>query len=371
VRKALLPRTLTAAALVAAVFLSLGAGDAKQQPLSRIAFGSCSDQKKQQPVWDAVLRFKPDIFVFLGDNIYADTDDMGKLKAEYSRFARVEGFEALRKSTRILATWDDHDYGLPDGGAEFAQKAESKEIFLDFFGEPKDSPRRKRPGVYDAQIIGPPGKRIQFILLDARYNRSPLKKAAFFDRAKGPYRPNTDPDSTLLGEEQWRFLEAELQKPAEIRFLCSSIQFVADDHGFEKWGNFPHERQRLIELITKLKVSGLIILSGDRHLGELSSMDAGIGYLLYDLTSSGLNQAIYNLRPLEHNDRRIGTVSRVNNFGAILVDWGRPNPRITLQIQDEEGDVRLAQKLDLSELQFWKPTPTPSVTPIEARGDSQ
>src|SRR3989337_529307 len=40
--------------------------------LTRIAFGSCAKQTKDQPIWDAVLAAKPDLFVFLGDNIYGD-----------------------------------------------------------------------------------------------------------------------------------------------------------------------------------------------------------------------------------------------------------------------------------------------------------
>ncbi|MCC6128674.1 MAG: alkaline phosphatase family protein [Acidobacteria bacterium] len=359
---------VSAAALAAAVVSLAGAAPSSQALVSRIAFGSCADQNKQQPVWVSILKLNPEVFVFLGDNIYGDTSDMGKLRAEYAKLGRMDGFEKLRKSARILATWDDHDMGEDDAGAEYSKKAESKEIFLDFFGEPKDSPRRNRSGVYDAAILGPPGKRVQIILLDTRYNRSPLKKAGLLDRARGPYQPNTDPQATILGEEQWDFLRRELVKPAEVRLLCSSIQVVANDHAYEKWGNFPAERQRLFDLLAELRVSGLVILSGDRHLGELSATDAGLGYVLYDLTSSGLNRAIYNLRPLEHNDSRVGTVARVNNFGVVAIDWERKNPRLTLQIRDEEGDVRLAQKLDLSELQFWRPVPTPDQPPKEKPG---
>ncbi len=347
--KRTLSRSVIAVAGILAAAVLLDAAPASQ-PVSRIAFGSCSEQNKRQPVWDAVNRLRPELFLFLGDNIYADTEDMDKMRQDYAKFSRIPGYINLRKTARILAIWDDHDYGVNDGGEEYPKKEESKQIFLDFFGVPKDSPRRARPGVFDAEVIGPPGKRVQFILLDTRYNRSPLKKNPIFMRAEGPYGPNTDPQATILGAEQWEFLREQLDVPAEVRFLCSSIQVIAEDHGFEKWGNFPAERKRLFDLLVEKKVTGLVILSGDRHLAELSSMDIGLGYPLYDLTSSGLNKASYNIIPMEHNDHRVGTVSRVNNFGYIAIDWLRKDPRINLQIRDEEGDIRFQQKVDLSEL---------------------
>ena len=54
----------------------------------------------------------------------------------------------MQKATRVLATWDDHDYGENDAGSEYPLKETSKQIFLDFFGVAKDSPRRERDGVY-------------------------------------------------------------------------------------------------------------------------------------------------------------------------------------------------------------------------------
>ena len=105
-----------------------------ERPLSRIAFGSCLGQDLPQPIWKRVLAVKPDVFVFLGDNVYSDTDDEKRLRAAYAKLAAQPGFQQLRKSTRILATWDDHDYGTNDSGGDFPAKAMSQQVFLDFFG---------------------------------------------------------------------------------------------------------------------------------------------------------------------------------------------------------------------------------------------
>ena len=153
---------------------------------------------------------------------------------------------------------------------------------------------------------------------------------------------------TILGATQWRWLEDQFRVPAELRLLVSSIQVVPEDHGWEKWMNFPRERERLFKLIRETGAEGLIILSGDRHLAELSTMDAGLGYPLYDLTSSGLNQAFRSWRPLETNRHRVATMGWGDNFGILTFDWEQPDPEISLQIRDVDGDITIQQKLRLS-----------------------
>jgi alkaline phosphatase D len=80
-------------------------------------------------------------------------------------------------------------------------------------------------------------------------------------------------------------------------------------------------------------------------------MDGGVGYPLYDLTSSGLNQAFQVWRPYEPNRNSVATMNFGNNFGLVTIDWDRDDPRLSLQIRDEEGDVTIQEKLPLSTLQ--------------------
>ena len=339
------------AGLTACIWVAPAVGNDKLV-LSRIAFGSCARQDKPQPIWEVVIGTKPDIFLSLGDNIYGDTVDMAVMKKKYDQLASIPGWKKLKKTCPILATWDDHDYGVNDGGAEYSKKDESQQLFLDFFGIAKDSPRRQQKGIYHAQVFGSPGKRMQVILLDTRYFRSPLKKKAgkrFF--GEGPYEPGADTKATMLGEAQWEWLAQQLKVPAQVRILASSIQVVSQDHGWEKWMNFPHERERLYQLIKDAKAGGLVCVSGDRHLAELSMMDAGIGYPLYDLTSSGLTEASPKWRKFEVHRHRIATMNWGNNFGLITIDWSYADPLIRLQIRDEEGEVTIQEKLPLSLLQ--------------------
>lgn len=342
--------------VLAVAVLTLAAAPAAAQEtigpvLQRIGFGSCAHQDRPQPIWEAIVAQKPDLFLLLGDNIYGDTEDMTVLKDKYAKLAAVPGYQKLLKTCPVLATWDDHDYGVNDGGADFPRRAESQQVFLDFFGVPKESPRRKQAGVYHAALFGPPEQRVQVILLDTRYFRSPLKKRAKIVPGQGPFEATDDPSSTVLGDAQWKWLAQQLRAPAKVRLLVSSIQVVAEDHGWEKWMNFPHERARLFKLIRDTDAAGVILLSGDRHLAELSMMDGGVGYPLYDLTASGLNQAAKKWRPQETNRHRVATMNWGDHFGMITIDWSRADPRLCLQIRDIDGDVTIQQKLDLSTLQ--------------------
>lgn len=319
--------------------------------LSKIGFGSCSNERRPQPVWDAIHALEPDLFILAGDNVYADSGDPAVLAESYRRFGDVEGWSKLRTSCPVLATWDDHDYGSNDGGAEWEGKQAAKDAFMTFFETPEDSPLRSREGIYDARVFGPEGRRVQVILLDTRWFRGPLArmpdeeyKALRKDKGPwvGPYLPSESGDSTMLGEEQWAWLEGQLRVPADLRLIVSSIQAVTIDHGWEKWGNLPKERRRLLELIRSTGANGVVFLSGDRHTADISklppSTDGGPGYPLFDITSSGLTQGGFSR---ESNRYRVGTEHPFgkHNFGWITVDWDRKDPQIRMEIRDTDGNV--------------------------------
>ena len=335
-------------------FVTVGIASADDKPLSRIAFGSCAKQDKPQPIWNAIQVSDPQLFLFIGDNIYGDTRDMAALKAKWAKLGAQSGYQKLKASVPILATWDDHDYGENDAGSEYPKKVESQQIFLDFFEEPADSPRRKREGVYLSKMFGPENQRVQVLLLDTRYFRSPLIpqkwQAEPGSGQHGVYLPNTNADATMLGEAQWKWLEDQLNKPAKLRIIASSIQVVADQHGWEKWGLMPHQRERLFDLIRKTKANGVICISGDRHHAEISRLPAGVvGYPIYDVTSSSLNEPSQWRNEL--NEHRVGVVYHPENFGMIQIDWQADDPTIRLQVRSMKNDVVLQTKTSLNKLQ--------------------
>jgi alkaline phosphatase D len=309
----------------------------------RLVFGSCADQKRPQPVWSAVAAEQADLLLFGGDNVYASKApwSLATLEAAYAAQAEVPGFAPLLTRPH-MAIWDDHDYGANDGGAEFAGKAASKEAFLTFFKVPANDPRRQREGLYDAHIFGPPGQRVQVIVLDTRWFRSPWRATSFWN-AKGRerYEPDPDPSKTVLGPTQWAWLEAQLQQPAEVRIVYSSIQVLALGHGFERWGLLPPERERLLQLLARAKDRATVLLSGDRHIGALYEERDGLPRPLLELTSSGLSHAWANAS--EDDTKRLGALVRVNHYGAVDIDWAAQS--LTLRLNGEQGAPLLQHRL--------------------------
>jgi len=314
-------------------------------PLTRIAFGSCAHQEKPQPIWDAVVASAPELFVFLGDNIYGDSDDPTVLAAKYSQLAAKPGFQRLRETCAVIATWDDHDYGRNDAGAEYPMREASRELFMNFWKEPAESTRRTHPeGIFGARTLGEPGQRVQILLLDLRWNRTTLPmvqgESALAERDAadmGPYNPDNSPAASMLGETQWQWLEAELRKPAEVRIVASSIQALPMFTGWEAWANFPRERARLVELLHATSDSVNLIISGDVHWCEYSLLAEGAATQpLAELTCSGLTETWDKISP---NQLRIGTAHAVPNFGLIEIDWHGARPRLQLSARTLDGSA--------------------------------
>jgi alkaline phosphatase D len=199
--------------------------------------------------------------------------------------------------------------------------------------------------------------------------RSPLKKDPANPRVT---IPNTDADATVLGENQWAWFERRLREPAEIRVVISSIQLISAEHGSEKWENFPRERARFLALLGRTQASGVIVISGDRHMAELSALTPadGVSYPLYDLTTSGLNNPV----PPQKSERKSGTAGNAaptqpspkkpqpnrhrlhehpytrSNFGLMRINWDALNPALRLEVCSLEGEVVLSREIALAEL---------------------
>ena len=317
---------------------------------NRIAFGSCGHQSKPMPILRQAIEKNPDLFIYLGDNIYGDTKDMEVLAAKYELLNRRPEFQTLRSRVPILSIWDDHDYGWNDAGKEYEFKEESKAIFMDFWRVPKNSPRRAHAGIYGSHRFTKGDKTLQIILLDTRTFRDSLttnprnlpKNTPF----KNQYQP-AENDHTLLGDSQWKWLEETLREPADMRVICTSIQFGHEYNGWESWTNLPRQQQKMIDLVRKTKAKGVMFISGDVHWGEISKRDIEGLYPLYDVTASGLTEEWPNL---ETNKFRVGEAYRENHFGMIEVDWDQEDPEITLAIVGLDGKQKVSHQVRLSDL---------------------
>ncbi len=302
------------------------------QPLV-IAFASCSNQNMYNPMWQPIAQHKPEVFIWLGDNIYGDSNDLDTLKEAYAIMnRRPEYLKFKAGNIHIIGTWDDHDYGQNDAGKEWAIKDGSKKLMLDFLEIPENAEVRNREGVYQSFTFGETDYEVKVILLDTRYFRDRLT----LDTAKNKvYAQN--PTGDMLGEAQWKWLENELKvNPAEITIIGSSIQFLADEHGWERWGELPAAQNRFLNLIEKYQPKNLLILSGDRHIAEVSQSEVG-GQVFYDITSSGMTHVYY---PAPDSNRfRISPFITSRNWGLLTINWATPKKLITVEIRGEADSL--------------------------------
>ena len=326
------------------VFLGISSLNAQdiviENKLQTIAIGSCNRQEAPQTYWSTIAATRPDLWIWLGDNIYGDTDDMTVLKSKYEMQKSNSYYQKLLNSTPVIGIWDDHDYGKNDAGKEYPFKVASRDLMFDFLDVPKKSPAWKRTGGYQSYVYGTGKQKVKILLLDARYFRGDL------NRVDGVYQKNMS--GSVLGDAQWLWLERELtNSDAAIHILASGIQFIADEHRFEKWDNYPKERQRMIDLIAKTKPQNAFFLSGDRHISEIASIEIpGYGQF-YDFTSSGLTHSYASSTAT--NSHRMGKLVTTKSFGLIKIDWTNEKPRVSLEMRGTNGKL-----LDAPEMIFDK-----------------
>ena len=292
----------------------------------KIAFGSCLDQDYPQPIWQSIKNENINSFIFLGDNVYGDVPSgkLNKMKKAYAHQKKLIPDWLFKKDVNVI--WDDHDYGINNGGASYPLKKQAQLMYLDFWNISSDDERRKREGIYTNKFINIDGFIVNLILLDTRCFRSKLNKTIGINSA---YKKNLDLNSTILGNKQWAWLEETINKKADLVIISTSIQLLATSHRFEKWSNFPHEHIRMKKLLKQSKIPVLII-SGDRHQGAIYEEDN-----LFEITSSSLNKMLspskFIGRPKEVDDAMIGDMYSGENYGLITIDTEKKEYLIELK----------------------------------------
>ena len=287
----------------------------------KIGLGSCLDQDYPQPIWQSIKKEDLNYFIFLGDNVYGDTryGSLRKMKSAYDKQKKV--LPDFLNNISIFSIWDDHDFGINDGGADYRFKRRAQELYLDFWQITKDDDRSNREGIYFSKNEIFFDKKFKFIFLDTRFFRSKLKGK------KSNYIENIEPDATILGNAQWTWLENELKSDFDFLFVFSSIQIIAKDHRFEKWSNFPNERAKLFELLEQFN-DKTILFSGDRHRAGIYRKNG-----IIEVTSSSMNKPGSSFS--ETDSYLIGKTYPQENYGVLEI----LENTIHIKIKDIKGNT--------------------------------
>ena len=395
--------------------------------LERIAFGSCHSRGELikslnksntlhadgSTVWDIIAStVQPQAFLWSGDAIYPPKNIKGDtplsvMQNEYQQMMHntTLGYAQFRqtKEPAVLGTWDDHDYGGNDRGRELTEREERRDAYLNFLDVPMDSPRWERKGVYSSiEFVGrgQDNNIVKVIFLDTRWHR---ERHCVPSVGSNPYvrygalvacltrwitagfdlpsiLPNSwtscTKNSEMLGEEQWTWLERQLNdSKASMHIVISSIQVLTTNPVVESWGHFPNERERLLRLLNN--ITGLVILSGHLHHGEISTaiqtnqqvnaienrMAVNKGTIV-EVTSSGLTHScsepfygplcapILNSFPTNRfvggnvKDESLPSYYTKRKFGSIDIDWRSRSYNVN--VHDSAGDVVLSAGFDMN-----------------------
>lgn len=315
--------------------------------VTRILVGSCFDEEKpDSAIMRRISQEPADLFLMIGDNVYGDSDagsgvhnqpELDELRESFSQLAARPDFQAVRARHPMMVAWDDHDYGANDAGREFPFRRLAERIHERFWSLEEEEAGR-HSGTYYARVFGPDGRRLQVIMLDTRFFRSPLKPSdARGQPGRERYIPSDAEQQDMLGGDQWRWLEAQLRLPADVRLIVSSVQVLpTDGHGWEAWSRLPAEQARLFRLIGETGAGGVVFISGDRHAGFLYRDDGVLPYPAFELTASSMNVSFGGVTT-EMDRAQIGPGYRPENYGAIEIDWA--SRAVRLSLLSAAGDI--------------------------------
>ena len=314
------------------------------QEILTLGFGSCLHQDRSMAILKTIEKKELDLFMFIGDNVYGDQEDgeLDKLIRTYKQ--QYNNLENFLKNVSTEFIWDDHDFGINDGGSNYRYKDRAKELFLETWKIPSNDLRRLRDGLYFDKIIKKNGLKVHLIFLDNRSFKSEWKLTDEFNKeGKERYVKDFDPQKTLLGKKQWQWLKDKLNEDSDIKIILSSLQILSLGHGWESWDKLPLERERLFNLIDESDVSNLFILSGDRHRGGFYRFKTNDNNDIYEFTSSSLNLPIpFNTE--EKGPLRIGSTYRKANFGVVRIF----EDKVVMELTSNKGKVVNSLSLEIN-----------------------
>jgi len=315
--------------------------------------GRC--RQPEYSIFRAAAELKAQLFLLLGDSIYADNlcpsppnlpgselnaAEIGTLEAYRAkhRYNRADpAYQALLAKMPIYATWDDHEVLDNFAGTEETLTETGLQAFLEYYPiapHPEDPNRIYRSFRW--------GRHLELFLLDTRQYRS----------------PNTQPDGpekTMLGSEQLAWLKERLiQSDATWKVIASSVPLsviVSCPKACDSWSNggsstgFERELLEIVSFIEEEAIRNVVWLSGDVHFpqavvydpdgdGEWDFLEFSAGPLSATpgMPSTCLDET---LKP-----KRFYAGYGFYNFGILRVNG---DGSLELEVRDQENRLRFHQ----------------------------
>jgi alkaline phosphatase D len=280
---------------------------------------------------------KPDLTLWLGDNLYFREVDYGSpldMPLRYQRDRALPVLQALLQTGQHYAIWDDHDYGSDDSNKSFIYKGESLALFKDYWANPSYG-MPDTPGVFTKISFND----VDFFLLDDRYYRD--------DQTL-----QDGPDKAMFGKSQMDWLRnALLGSRATFKVMAAGGQMLNDENKWEGWQGYSEERQRFLVWLAEARINGVLFLSGDRHQTELLKLPRVNTYPLYELTCSPITSSSHNVSSAAKNPVLVeGTLVGERNYCTMSFSGPFKQRVMDVKSFNVDGKQLWEQRIELKEL---------------------
>lgn len=290
-----------------------------------IAFGGCAGYTPaNERMWDTIAGHSPHAFLILGDNVYIDLPEQPGPFHDYTYYQRQSRpeFRRLVSATPVYAIWDDHDAAVDDIWlGPYVDRPAWKRPMVDLFRHNWNNPSygsESHPGVWFGFSLGD----VDFFLLDGR-----------------TYRTNPfDDGPTMLGPEQKAWLLESLgSSEAAFKVIASPVAWAdgAKPGSRDTWSGFAEEREEIFRFIEENDVTGVVLLSSDRHRSEAWAIERDSGYAFHDLLSGQLTNI--HTHPVEPG--ALFSYNLKDSFGLLTFETAREDPRVTYEIYSIDDEL--------------------------------
>jgi len=325
----------------------------------RIAMGSCTyiNQKGtdregggkyggQYQIFESIYEKKPDLMLWLGDNVYYRENDFESREGLIERWThdrQTPELSPLFGNTINYATWDDHDYGPNNIGRNYWLKDQATEVFKLMWGNPSAG-LPEIPGIFTYLNWGD----VNIYLLDNRTHLTPSEsKPEEFGQNKA-----------LLGKKQVDWLIDHLawnlsqsandfkSYPARFNLIVLGSSVLSESGNPDGYRNFPEEWQYLMDRIVSEKIRGVIFLTGDIHSGEVNKIQhvwKDLNLTMYEVTSSPLTAgaSTYGKNNPARLDIFAGEEDRITTRNFVTLDFRGPlsDRKMLIRYWDSNGNM--------------------------------
>ncbi|WP_218939725.1 alkaline phosphatase D family protein [Lutibacter citreus] len=274
-----------------------------------------------------IIKRDPKVMLLLGDIAVDDRENKINMhRSDYLLRDMSKPWRYLSANIPLYTAWDDHDYLNNDlSGTPERFTTDDVDALRAMWYQNWNNPKYKGEGIYFSTQIG----LVEVIMLDTRSCRNV--------EARGQY-------GCYLGMEQQNWLKETLKNSTAPFKIISSGTMWSDDisNGKDSWGTWDTlAREEIFNLIEVENISGVLLISGDRHGTRAFNIPRPSGYTLYEFEAGTLGGVPGpEAMAKDTTNQLFGYAGTdVIAFGEFIFNTKIDKPEVTFRLIDEHGEI--------------------------------